>query len=219
MTVRRIDSAQIKPGRNEDYFKLVREFADAMEPHGVSPVTVVRSSTGGANTGSYYAFADWESMEAYGVFMDNAVNDEAVMQTFGQFFAEDSPAVMGASNLLVLLASFGADEPVGRPGIAAIVRTWAPPPGKQSAIVDAFQQVAELYSHTNAHFAVGEIYAGGPATGNVMSAVVFPNMRELGAYVDDMRANPRIAEMIQENANSDAPVQMLSSGIVRSVPF
>ncbi len=219
MTVRRIDSAHVKPGRHQEYFQLVSAFADAIEPLGVSPITVVRSSSGGPSTGMYSAFADWESMEAYGDFMDAAVANEAVQQSFGAFYAADSPVTMGASSLVIQLATFGADEPTGQPGVAAIVRTWAPPRGKQSVIVEAFSNVADLYSHTNAHFTIGEIFGGGPATGHVMSAVVFPNLRELGAYVDDMRNNPRIAEMIQENASSDAPVEMLSSSIVRSVPF
>ncbi|MEZ4569772.1 MAG: hypothetical protein R2849_05475 [Thermomicrobiales bacterium] len=108
---------------------------------------------------------------------------------------------------------------MGQPGVAAIVRVWSTPPGKQSVVVDAIKNVAGLYSHTNAHFGIGEIYAGGPDSGNVMTAIVFPNMRELGAYVDDMRQNDEIAEMIQQNVASDAPIQVLRASIVRSVAY
>ncbi len=220
MTVRRVDSWQVKPGQFQAFTARIAAFADAAKSHGVAPVTLLRTSSGGLEAGAYHAFADWESMEAYGAFTDAAMQDEQVQATFAALFAEDAPAVSAGSSQMVKLGAFGAEEPLNQPGVAAIVRSWAVAPGQHSVVTDNIERVANLYGHTNGHWNVWDVLAAGTVGGpQVLTAAVFPNMTELGAYSDDMRRNPRVAELIAGVANLDHPPRMLGATIVRVVTY
>lgn len=220
MTVRRNDSWQVKPGQIDAFKAQIRAFAEAVEPLGVGPITLIRVSSGGPAAGLFHAFADWESMEAYGEFMDKALNDESVQSAYGAMFEADAPAIPMGSTQFVKVAAFGADEPLNQPGVCAVVRTWSVPPGHFSVVADSLAKIADLYSHTNAHWNVWNIYAGGRGSGaQMLSAVVFPNMKELGAYVDDSHANPRVGEIIRETSSHEYAPKMLGASFVRAVAY
>ena len=220
MTVRRIDSYRVKPGQERAYFALAAEFNRHIGRHRVGPTTVVRISSGGPDAGQFHAFADFESMEAYGRFIDDAVADEDLQATFARFFDGGAPGHLAGSDLLVQIGAFGAEEPLNTPGVAAIVRTWAVAPGHQSVVTDNIRAVSELYGDTNGHWNVWDVVAAGRTDGpQMLTAAVFPNMTELGAYSDDMRNNPDVAELIRETMEMEHAPTMLGASIVRAVDY
>lgn len=219
MTVRRVDAWQVKPGQDEAFKGEIRAFVKAIETHNAGPVTLVRESSGGPTTGAYYAFADWDSMESYGAFIDAATQDEAVGKAYGALFAEDSPAIPLGSVQQAKLASFGAPEPINQPGAAGIVRIFAIQPFGHASLVETIETMADLYSHTNGHFMVWDFVAAGDGGPRALSAVVFPNMAELGAYLDDTRKNPKVAETVKKFMASAPAPRPLSSSILRGIAY
>lgn len=219
MTTRRVDAWQVKPGQEEAFKKKIRAFVETIKSHGVDPVTLLRVSSGGPEAGVYYAFADWDSVEEYGKFIDEATQDQQVNNAYGALFANDSPAISLGSVQHAKLASFGVDEPLNQPGVAAIVRTFAIQPFGHADLVKTVEAMAGMYSNSNAHFTVWEFIAAGEGGPRALTAAVFPNMAELGAYIDDTRKNPKVAETVKRFLASTPAPQPLGTSIVRAIKY
>ena len=212
MTIRRVDSSLIKPGRNQDHVALFHEVSSHIHRLGAGKVVLNRESVAGIGQPMVYCFVDFESMDAYGEFMDAALSDEAMVASWQQLFADDAPSTFLGTALLTELVTYGP-EPEGHPGTAAIVRRWKGTPGAIDAILDAWEKFAPHVQQHGGFSGVWRLFVAGEATGDLITGVVFPNMAGLGKWQTFVSTNEEAIRIAAPFLSADPPAMHIEASI------
>ncbi|MFW6074793.1 MAG: hypothetical protein ACOC9Y_04310 [Chloroflexota bacterium] len=219
MDVRRVDFWHVKPGRLKDFVEDFNEFFEECNKLGTfgRDIRLVQISAGGqAPMFSHYWFGDWDSMEAYGAFIDEARDCDDLQEKWRGFFAEDSPAAHAGTSIVLKLAELGAPAPA-KVGATAVVRTWRTKPGQHGTLIDIGKKMEPHWKKFNGHSEAWRAEFAGPFSGNVITSTVFPDSRTLGKWMDYATSNEEIQRIIDEMRTGSAPPEMLSSGIASAI--
>lgn len=214
MTVRRVDFWQVKPGRLADFVNQYEEFKSSLqqlETNGAN-VRLVRVGTSGRGPAPVYWSADWDSMAAYGAFIDEGGAHEDIQEHWMNFFSEGSPVVHDGTVLLQSLGEYGAPEATDV-GSVLLVRLWQRKAGFDSVAQATQEQLSPHYAKFGGHGTVSRSIIAGPGTGNVNVRLTFPDMASLGGYLDETMTNPEIRQIIAPFISDDPPAQLVHAGI------
>jgi heme-degrading monooxygenase HmoA len=214
MTIRRTDFAEIKPGRRQDYIAAFHDFCSHLHRHGIDKVILNRESIAGIGQPLVYAFTDWESMEAYGEFMDAGLRDEALQASYQQFFSADAPCTFMGSALLTELVTYG-QPPGGHPGTAASVRRWREAPGATETNLKAWEQLSSHVQKLGGFSGMWRLLISGEMTGDLVTGVAFPDSASLGKWMTLAATDPEIIKITAPYASRspDAPAQQVHASI------
>lgn len=214
MTVRRVDFWQVKPGRLAEFVKQYEEFKSTLqqlETNG-SNVTLVRVGTSGRGPAPVYWFGDWESMAAYGAFIDEAGAHEVAQEHWSNFFSVDSPVIHDGTVILRKLGDYGAPDPTAV-GSVVLVRLIQGKAGFDSVAQELQEQLSPHYAKFGGNGTVWRSIVAGSGTGNVNVRLAFPDMVSLGGYLDEVMANPEIRQIIAPYMSDDPPARLVHAGI------
>ena len=212
MTIRRADFWHVKAGRNKEFIEQFKEFKSAVAAQEAENMTLVRVSAGGQGPELYYAFADAQSMEEYGAFMDNVRGNDKIQKLWAGFFAPDSAVTYFGTSLMSKIAEHGAAAPRGA-GSAALVRTWNVKAGYDPVARATQAALAKHYEPLGGRDEAWRLIAAGPTTGNVVTSLVFPNMTVLGTWMDKEPTIPDIREALAPWVSGDPPAHLVSANI------
>lgn len=221
MTIRRVDFAQVKPGRLQEYVEVFNDMKQAMSNISrptVRLMLVNHGEAGPANltTGHCYTVADFASGSAYGEFMNAAREDEQVQHVWAHIHSADSPVVHRGSGLLYRFEEGGAPEPPAD-GSVAFVRAWKIAPGMTEI---ARAAGAVMNRHAEAHGGHYQVMRPmiAPSSGpNVIVSFTFPDWAGLGAFLDEINTNPEIQKVAESFRSATPPGQILGAGIATTI--
>jgi hypothetical protein len=212
MTIRRADFSLIKPGRMQDHVALFHEVCSNTHRLGAGKVVLNRESVAGIGQPMVYSFVDFDSMDAYGEFMDAALGDDALQASWQKLFAEDSPSTFLGTSLLTELVTYGP-EPEGQPGTAAIVRRWNGTPEATDAILGVWEKFAPHVQQHGGFNGVWRLYVSGDATGDLITGVAFPNMAALGKWQTFVSTNDEAIKLTGPFLSADPPARHINASI------
>lgn len=212
MKIRRVDFALLKPGRAQDHIALFHEVGAHLHRLGVGKVVLSRESVAGIGQPRVYAFVDWESPEAYGEFFDTALADSAFQSTWQKLFADDAPSTFLGTALLSELVTYGT-EPANHPGTAAIVRRWKRAHGATEALLNLWEGVAPHVKEHGGYSGIWNLMVAGEATGDLVTGVAFPNMTELGKWLEFIATDDVALRLIAPFQSADPPAEHIEASI------
>jgi hypothetical protein len=216
MTIRRADFWHVKAGRNKDFIEQFKEFKSAVSAQEPENMTLVRVSAGGQGPELYYGFADANSMEAYGAFMDSVRGDNKIQELWAGFFAPDSAATYFGTSIMTRIAEHGAAAPRAV-GSVGLLRVGNVKPGYDPVARATQAALAKHYEPLGGHSEAWRLIAAGPMSGNVVTSLAFPSMTALGKWMDKEPTISDVREALAPWISGDPPAQMLTASIATVV--
>lgn len=103
MTVLLIDGLLVKPGRQTDLLAMVADLKPIIRANGGGRTRLMRIAVGGSESGAYYGEVEFESMAAFGRYLDLARASPDVQQLIARASGHDAPAIPLAQGLGVVV--------------------------------------------------------------------------------------------------------------------
>ena len=221
MTVRRVDFAQIKPGRLQEYVEVFNDMKEAMSAIIAPTVRLMlinHGENGPANltTGHCYSVVDFDSAAAYGEFMNAAREDEGIQKVWRQINSAESPIVHRGSGLLHQIEAGGATAP-DQDGSVAFVRAWKIAPGMMEVARAAGAVMNKHAEASGGHYQVMRPMVSPSSGPNVIVSFTFPDWTGLGAFLDEVNDNPEIQQVAESFRSATPPGVILGAGIATRI--
>jgi hypothetical protein len=201
-------NAQIKPGRTEDAIALVKEGVPIMTKAGARSVRLLLGTSAGEAFQSLVMNSDFDSVSAYGRFLDKLGADAAAQSYVARFSDPDSPVVPTAT---FVTADVPSDHP-SRPDRGSVVEVHymkARPGGLDRLIAMATHHRSLIEKHGAINTHVITALHGGSQSGLIMAVAEFPDNESWG----------NTTEMTSAFFAADSPADVVFSGIFADVPL
>lgn len=215
MEVRRVDFWNVKSGRHQDFINDFNTFVDVnkkLSTFGHNIRLVMAGVNGQSPSFTHYWFGDWDSMEAYGAFIDEARANEEQQRHWMGFHGDNSPVVHAGTSILTKMAEFGAPTPA-KAGATAIVRTWRVKPGHYQTLLDGGKQMEPHWKKFDGHSEAWRAEFAGPFAGSIITSTAFPDAATLGKWMDYASSSDEVQQTVSELRRADSAPEPLASGI------
>ncbi|MEZ4521361.1 MAG: hypothetical protein R3A46_06940 [Thermomicrobiales bacterium] len=221
MTIRRVDFAQVKAGRLQEYVEVFDDMKQAMSAVTTPMVRLMlinHGENGPANltTGHCYSVTDFESAAKYGEFMNAAREDEGIQKVWRHIHSADSPVVHRGSGLLHQIDAGGAPAP-GQDGSVSFVRAWKIAPGMMEVARAAGAVMNKHAEDNGGHYQVMRPMVAPSSGPNVIVSFTFPDWAGLGALLDEINDNPEIQKVAESFRSATPPGVILGAGIATRI--
>jgi hypothetical protein len=205
-----------RPGRYDDAIGLVTEGAKLADRHGAREIRLTQAATAGPNTGQLVLTCRFDSLGAYGAYLDDTQADAEAHSYSHRIREAEAPFVYESTAVMfeIDLGRSGGKDGRGRVIDARLGRVR---PGRWE---DTLAFSREAFDVCDAHGAVGcrlfELNHAGPQSGLLCAVMEYNSMREYGEAGDRLMADEKARELTQ-TMRGDAPFDEVSSGLFTEV--
>ena len=205
-----------RPGRYDDAIGLITEGVKLADRHGARDVRLTQAATAGPNTGLLVLTCEFDSVSAYGAYLDDTLVD-AEAQAYNHRIREaEAPFTYESTAVMVEVDLERSDAKRGR-GRVLDARLGRPRPGRWD---DTLAFVREAFDLCDTHEAVGcrlfELNHAGPQAGLLCAVMEYNSMREFGQAGDAWMGDEAAQRLIQ-TMRGDSPFEPVSSGLFTEV--
>jgi hypothetical protein len=201
-----------RPGRYDDALALITEGVKLVERHGVRDVRLTQAKAAGATTGLLVLTCGFESLAAYGAYVDDTTTD-AEHQSFVHRTREpDAPFTYESGAVLTEIDLERRDAKRDR-GRVLDVYFGRSLPGRWEESVDLLGQVFDVRDR---HGATGcrlfQLYHAGEHNGWLCAVMEYASMNEWGTAGDAWFAD-ETGRALTKRMRNDPPWQQVSAGL------
>jgi hypothetical protein len=205
-----------RPGRYDDALGLITEGVKLAERHGARGTRLTQAATAGPTTGLLVLTSDFDSLAAYGTYLDETSID-AEAQSYGHRVREaEAPFIYESTSVMI---EIDLDRPSARADRGRVLdaRFARPLLGRWDDIL-AFAR--EAFDWCDEHGAVGcrlfELNHAGEHSGWLCAVMEYASMREFGMAADAWMTDAA-AQRLTATMRATSPFEPISSGLYTEV--
>jgi hypothetical protein len=205
-----------RPGRYDDAIGLITEGVKLADRHGAREIRLTQAATAGPNTGLLVLTCEFDSLTAYGTYLDDTLRDPEAQSYNHRIREAEAPFTYESTAVLTEIDLERSEAKDGR-GRVLDVRLGRPRPGRWDNTL-AFTR--EAFDLCDTHGAVGcrlfELNHAGPQTGLLCAVMEYNSITEFGQAGDEWMAG-EAARRLTNTMRSDSPFEPVSSGLFTEV--
>lgn len=212
MSVASLQFWKVKPGCIQDAIESWRAGSKHVRNAGARDVRFRRIVFGGPEAGIHYAMSTFDSVTAYGEFVDAITRDEEFARRADR---PDAPMTPVGRWLMSEIAHFGAENG----GPVSLLRVWRVDHKRMPEFLSLVEEVVDHSNEPSMSVSVSAITVGGEYSGAIVTSGSVPDMATLGAYMDRLETDPEL-QKLQAKAfgSADSPGALLGMRVAVDVP-
>lgn len=205
-----------RPGRYDDSIGLITEGVKLADRHGAGEIRLTQAATAGPNTGLLVLTCAFDSLGAYGAYLDDTMSDVEAQSYNHRIREAEAPFTYESTALMVEIDLGRSGGKDGR-GRVIDARLGRPLRGRWHDTLDFAREAFDL---CDTHGAVGcrlfELNHAGPHSGLLCAVMEYDSIKDFGEASDRLMADDT-ARLLTDRMRDDAPFEPVSSGLFTEV--
>jgi hypothetical protein len=204
------------PGQRDAFLGQAREGMKLFERHGATHTRLLAALSAGQASDVYALTNEFESAEAYGVFVDELYQDAEFETFMSRITSPDSP-------LTIVSRSLATEVPLTRSGPAhhgAVIVAYLGRP-ERGRFEDCCELARSVFEFVEGHGASNchllELDSAGARTGELLARWEYENMRARGKSLDMLVSDPTGQALGARLRGQGSPITVTWSGLYRDL--